>query len=130
MTERRKYCRRRTLLNGRIEIEKLNGWAVECTVRNISDTGARVVLPIGPVVPDRCELTISGSHRRPARLVWYRDGQAGFEMVDQRATASVTYEDCRRAPAEPPRPANAIDMLAARVAAIAAKPPAGHFTRP
>ena len=108
--ERREHFRRRTLLDGRLEIEKLDGWVLECTVRNVSEGGARLALPTHVVVPQTLSLTISNGPRRPATLVWYREGQAGFALDERRVA---------------PRPANdtpvATTRLAARVAAIATK---------
>lgn len=81
MLDKRQHARRRTLLEGRIVIAKLNGWAAECAVRNTSATGARVVLPKHVVVPPHFRLGISGGAPVDARLVWYRDGQAGIALA-------------------------------------------------
>lgn len=110
MMERRENFRRRTLLDGRLEIEKLNGWVLDCTVRNVSDGGARLTLPTDVVVPRTVDLTISKGPKRPARLVWYREGHAGFALDERRVA---------------PRPANDTPVpttrLAARMAAITTK---------
>lgn len=71
MTERRKHVRRRTLLNGRLEIAALNGWSLECTVRNLSETGARLALPGDVVVPQHVSLAVSDGGPRQAKLIWY-----------------------------------------------------------
>lgn len=88
MQERRKTARRRTFLAGRVEIEKLNGWAVDCVVRNVSAVGARLTIPGRVVVPQTFQMRISGAAAAPARLVWYKDGQAGVAMG-----AAVQSED-------------------------------------
>jgi len=45
--------------------------SVGCTVRNISETGAAVLLPDGRDVPDDVTLVIVGKPQRyPAQVVW------------------------------------------------------------
>ena len=45
--------------------------SVACTIRNISATGASVLLPDGKDVPDEVTLAIVGKPvRYPARVVW------------------------------------------------------------
>jgi hypothetical protein len=47
------------------------GISVSCTVRNISTTGAAILLPDGKDVPDEVTLVIVGKpEKRPARVVW------------------------------------------------------------
>ena len=124
MTERRQHSRRRTYLAGRLEIAKLNGWELACTVKNLSETGARLAIPGDVVVPQNVDLTVSDGPRRPAQLIWFREGHAGFEMTDRRTLP-------RPAPANdsaPARPTGAT-RLSTRIAAIAAKPAGrSHFT--
>jgi len=67
--------RHRVLKAGSIEF---NGGVIDCTVRNISDTGAalEVATPLG--VPDAFWLLISGDHtRRHCRVAWRRDKRIG-----------------------------------------------------
>jgi hypothetical protein len=47
------------------------GGSVACTVRNMSATGAAVVVADGRDVPDNVTLVIAGKpERRPARVIW------------------------------------------------------------
>ncbi len=47
------------------------GTSVGCTVRNISATGAAILLPDGKDVPDEVTLVIVGKpEKRPAQVVW------------------------------------------------------------
>jgi PilZ domain len=67
--------RHRILKAGSIEF---NGGVLDCTVRNISDTGAalEVTTPLG--VPDAFWLLISGDPtRRHCRVAWRRDKRIG-----------------------------------------------------
>ncbi|VVB43748.1 hypothetical protein RHAL1_00884 [Beijerinckiaceae bacterium RH AL1] len=125
MTERRKHVRRRTLLNGRLEIAALNGWSLECTVRNLSETGARLALPGDVVVPQHVSLAVSDGGPRQAKLIWYAKGQAGFAFGERRTVPQPTPAN-DAAPARQP----AGSRLEARVAAIAARRSAdrSHFT--
>ena len=58
-------------------------WMAECTVVDISVSGARLQVPGSVTVPDQFELStdLSGSSRR-CRTVWCEHGQVGVEFVD------------------------------------------------
>src|SRR5690242_19688576 len=78
---RERSARRRTLKAGSIELG--NGGAIDCTIRNISATGACLTLasPIG--VPDRFELVFrSDQSRRQCRVVWRSATQIGLAFED------------------------------------------------
>ncbi|MBE7219664.1 MAG: PilZ domain-containing protein [Caulobacteraceae bacterium] len=126
MTERRKHLRRRTLLSGRLEIAALNGWSLDCTVRNLSETGARLALPGDIVVPQNVSLAISNGSQRQAKLIWYSQGHAGFALSERRTAPRPTPAN-DTAPARQPAGAS---RLEARMAAIVARHPAdrSHFT--
>lgn len=67
--------RHRVLKAGSIEF---NGGVIDCTIRNISDTGAaiEVATPLG--VPDAFWLVIPGDQtRRHCRVAWRRDKRLG-----------------------------------------------------
>jgi hypothetical protein len=67
--------RHRVLKAGSIEF---NGGVIDCTIRNLSDTGAALEFAnaIGP--PDSFWLTISGDHApRHCRVAWRRDRRIG-----------------------------------------------------
>lgn len=44
--------------------------ALECTVRNRSDTGARLAFGETMGLPPRFDLAVDGQQPRPARVVW------------------------------------------------------------
>ena len=81
MDDRRVAPRRRTLLEGHIELA--GGGAIDCTIRNISDGGARlrVVSVIG--VPDAFVLSYGiNSQRRPVRVTWRQETELGIAFDD------------------------------------------------
>jgi hypothetical protein len=74
MEQRRASTRSRTLLEGQIIFDKRLS-RVECTVRDISETGARIIFANPARVPPEFELRIPKRKlARQARVVWY-DGQ-------------------------------------------------------
>jgi hypothetical protein len=69
MNERRNFQRHRLLKPGTISLDK--GGGIDCTVRNLSGTGAclEVASPLG--IPDDFILTIGGDHeKRPCHVAW------------------------------------------------------------
>ena len=79
MQDRRRSFRRRTLLSCRLSARKLGAFA-DGTVRNLSETGARVSLPRHALLPHTFEVVLSDGEPRRARLVWVRDGAAGLAL--------------------------------------------------
>jgi PilZ domain len=71
--EHRIAARQRVLKRGTIEF---GGGAIDCTVRNISITGAAldVISPIG--IPVRFNLVTEGNHI-PCRIVWRKEKRIG-----------------------------------------------------
>jgi hypothetical protein len=71
--EQRIAARQRVLKRGTIEF---GGGAIDCTVRNISATGAAldVTSPIG--IPARFTLVTEGNHL-PCRVVWRKEKRIG-----------------------------------------------------
>ena len=73
MDEHRIATRHRVLKAGTIEF---GGGAIDCTVRNVSDTGAAldVASPLG--IPAQFTLVTDG-HRRPCHVVWRKEKRIG-----------------------------------------------------
>lgn len=68
LPHRRKAPRRRVLKTGSIEFADT---AIECTVRNMSATGAAIEVVTPLFIPDRFTLVIqSEQSRRTCRVVW------------------------------------------------------------
>ena len=75
MEERRAKPRRRTLKAGTIEFD---GGSIDCTIRNMSPTGAAldVASPVG--IPREITLNIMSSHERQAcHIVWRKEKRIG-----------------------------------------------------
>ncbi|KJC59326.1 pilus assembly protein PilZ [Bradyrhizobium sp. LTSPM299] len=75
MNEHRGKSRHRVLKTGTIEF---GGGAIDCTVRNISETGAalEVVTPLS--IPDTFTLYVpSDQLKRQCRIVWRREKRIG-----------------------------------------------------
>jgi hypothetical protein len=78
MSDKRYAPRKRILKAGKIDF----GWgAIDCVVRNISETGAslEVESPVG--IPDRFDLVILVDRsRQPARVVWRKEKRLGVRF--------------------------------------------------
>ena len=78
MSERRGDPRRRTLKSGKVVLN--NGASViDCTVRDVSVHGARLMVPSPLGIPDTFELRISGIPRA-VRVVWRTDTMIGVSF--------------------------------------------------
>ena len=76
--EHRVAPRRRLLKAGKISF---GGGAIDCTVRNLSETGAalEVISPVG--IPDRFTLVVEADHRHlPCRVVWRKETRIGVHF--------------------------------------------------
>lgn len=80
MNEHRNAPRHRVLKAGTIEF---GGGAIDCVVRNLSDTGAalEVSSPVG--IPDRFTLVIAQEHvSRPCRVMWRKEKRIGVAFIN------------------------------------------------
>jgi hypothetical protein len=67
--------RRRVLKAGSIEFA---GGAIDCTVRNISETGAALDVLSPLYIPDRVTLVMQTEQsKRPCRVVWRKERRIG-----------------------------------------------------
>ena len=119
MLDRRRSLRRRTLLGCRLPARRL-GPMGEGTVRDMSETGARVTLPPNALLPHTFDVVVSDGGPRRARLVWVRDGAAGLALDPSPAEAAPTPAK-GVAPTKGITPALAPSPFAARLATIAAR---------
>jgi hypothetical protein len=79
MDEKRTLARQRVLKAGTIEF---GGGAIDCTVRNVSASGASldVVSPVG--IPERFTLVVPPDElRRPCRVVWRNVTRIGVSFL-------------------------------------------------
>ena len=82
IADRRKAPRLRSLLTGTIRFDDHNS-TMDCTVRNISAWGAKVVLPEAYRVPEEFNLVVphhDQTHR--AKVIWRQGEAAGLALSD------------------------------------------------
>ncbi|WP_426443099.1 PilZ domain-containing protein [Bradyrhizobium genosp. P] len=78
MEEQRAAQRRRLLKAGTISF---GGGVIDCTVRNLSETGAAldVISPVG--IPDRFTLVVDADRSElPCRIVWRKEKRIGVRF--------------------------------------------------
>jgi len=71
--------RRTTLKGGRIVFNRGRS-TVDCTVRNLSPTGAKLQLASVVGIPDTFDLLLDGSTRQPCKVAWRRLKELGVEF--------------------------------------------------
>lgn len=87
MAERRSSLRKRAFLKGVICFNKRSS-TMECTVRDISDGGARLVVSSAVTVPEAFELFIPSKNEYiEARQRWRRGDDLGIEFVREKASS-------------------------------------------
>ena len=75
MEKNRAANRKRVLKACSIEF---GGGAIDCTVRNISETGAALEVVSPLFIPDRFTLFVQTDHvRRPCHIVWRKEKRIG-----------------------------------------------------
>ena len=75
MEKTRTAPRRRTLKAGTIEF---GGSGIDCTVRNISETGAALEVVTPLFIPDRFTLFVPSEQlKRPCRIAWRKQKRIG-----------------------------------------------------
>jgi|tagenome__1003787_1003787.scaffolds.fasta_scaffold20810001_2 hypothetical protein len=92
MAERRTDSRSRSFLGAKIVFNSRNS-SMDCLIRNISPTGARLLLSSAVVIPDEFELQIPKQGRSfRARLAWRRADESGVQFVEHNAEPPVPTE--------------------------------------
>lgn len=98
--EKRGHSRRRTLLRGRICYGPSHAMSLDCVIRDISDSGAKLRAPAGQAMPERFTLlNIPEGIACESRLVWRRGEDAGVQFVsrhDLRHSTDEAYRALRR----------------------------------
>lgn len=78
MDEKRKSMRRRVLKAGKIAF---GGGIVDCTVRNLSETGAALDVVSSVGIPDRFTLTLTADRiQRACCVVWRKATRIGVHF--------------------------------------------------
>ncbi len=79
--QERKEPRRKVLKDGKIVSTNLHG-AIDVRIRDLSQSGALVELPIGTILPDSYGfLVVSESKLYPAVTRWRKGERAGIEFT-------------------------------------------------
>ncbi len=78
--EKRRTTHRRVLLGARISYRAL-GTSTECRVRDLSDTGACLVIssPVG--IPNRFDLVFANGAVKPCKFEWRKAQQIGVSFI-------------------------------------------------
>jgi hypothetical protein len=114
MQERRVVHRNRSYLGGQVAYNNRRA-TMDCTVRNMSQNGAKIVFSAPVLIPDEFDMLIphKGESRR-ARIVWREDLQAGITFLESEKGAVVSIESARKIK----KLEAECDALAARVAQL------------
>ena len=81
MDERRRMQRTRTLKSARIVFNHSSS-VIDCTVRNLTNLGAMLLVPDSLGVPETFDLMFDSVHvRRPCRVIWRTDTKLGVEFA-------------------------------------------------
>jgi len=79
-TEQRSAQRRMTLKGGRIAFN--NGRSTfDCTVKNLSRQGAKLVVGATIGIPDSFDLVLPNTAKQPCKVIWRKDREIGVEFV-------------------------------------------------
>lgn len=78
--ERRLAQRQRTLKGGKIVVN--NGFSTyDCTVRNLSDIGAKLTVASLVGIPETFQLAMDDGRRFNCETIWRKEGQIGVKFV-------------------------------------------------
>ncbi len=81
MSERRRYPRIRVQKDAKIVVGTFS--VLNCVVRDISSTGARIEIQDAAGLPDAVDVTFDGGHTfRPCRLRWRSQTETGVEFFE------------------------------------------------
>jgi hypothetical protein len=80
MDEKRRVQRVRRLKDGRIYFNDKKSM-MNCVVRDVSETGARVTVGEPYLIPTEFELVIKGGPPRLARKVWIKQNEMGVKFI-------------------------------------------------
>jgi hypothetical protein len=93
MGERRNATRQRSFLRGCLYFNKRRN-AVDCLIRDISETGARVVFSDTVIVPDVVELYIPQKEQTlRAEVQWRHGEELGLAFANNAAQANRSPDD-------------------------------------
>lgn len=89
--EHRIAPRHRTLKGGKIAYAN-DACVVDCVIRNLSLTGASLVVPMTVGIPSNFTLVDAhGGTRHPAQIVWRKGERVGVRFMDSPDSPSVAH---------------------------------------
>jgi len=96
MLDRRRERRGRTYLGGQVAFN--NRWCtIDCLVRNMSQSGAKIEFPHPVLLPSEFDLIITQKgNSRPVRIVWRQATALGISFVDTDFCKVVPIELARQ----------------------------------
>lgn len=79
--ERRRHSRMRTLKSARILLNQHHS-TLNCTIRNLSLSGACLDVPSAIGIPDRFDVIFDADQSvHPCRMVWHKETRVGVEFA-------------------------------------------------
>ena len=72
---------RRTTLKGGHIVFNGGRSTIDCTVRNLSRSGAKLLVASLIGIPDTFDLLLPNTHRQPCRVAWRRGKELGVEFT-------------------------------------------------
>jgi methyl-accepting chemotaxis protein len=93
MSEKEQRRSKRQALHYRAQIEAVGDEAaLDCTIRDVSETGARVATKAPDQVPEQfiLRLTKDGATRRLCKVVWRSDREVGVSFVRPPRQVKIT----------------------------------------
>jgi hypothetical protein len=78
-TDNRQAQRRTTLKGGHI-VFNAGRSSIDCTVRNLSGTGAKLLVASVVGIPDTFDLVLQGNSKQPCRVKWRTLKELGVEF--------------------------------------------------
>ena len=79
-SEQRKSQRLLRLKDGQLVFNDRKS-VINCTVRNVSERGAKLIVSEPYMVPAVFELIISGADSKIARKVWFKENEMGVKFL-------------------------------------------------
>jgi len=77
--DKRNAQRRSTLKGGKI-VFNAGRSTIDCTIRNLSSTGAKLLVSSVVGIPDTFDLLLDGHSKQPCRIQWRRLKEIGVEF--------------------------------------------------
>jgi hypothetical protein len=80
IAQKERSARRRVFKGAKIVFQE-RAATIDCTVRDLSSGGARLVVASVVGIPDLFELAVPGDRIRQCQLIWRKSGQLGVSFL-------------------------------------------------